>query len=70
MTPAETCAHLRWLTADGAPDMNRFYFARSVHALPGRKVAGRLLCHREQIDRWALTGETSVRSFVPALKRA
>jgi hypothetical protein len=61
MTPAETCEYLRWLTADGAPDRNRLYHARSLHQMPGRRVAGRLLFHRDQIDRWALTGETGVR---------
>lgn len=69
MTPAETCLYLRWLTPAGDPDRNRFYHARHRHRLPARRVAGRLLCHRDQIDRWAATGDPGLRALVPALQR-
>ncbi len=52
LTPAEVCHYFRWLDADGAPNLDQFYQARSRYGLPASRVGGTLRCHRQFLDAW------------------
>jgi hypothetical protein len=53
MTREEVCLYLRWVNADGSPDLKAFYRARKRYDLPATKIAGALRCRKEAIELWA-----------------
>jgi len=59
MTPAEACVYLRFVKADGSPDLDRLYHARTRLGLPASRLGGgrTLRFHRAFVDDWMLGRE-------------
>jgi hypothetical protein len=50
LTAPEAAVYLRYERADGSPNLNALYIARSRHGLKGRRRGGRLLFKVADLD--------------------